>query len=269
MSLLVVLISLAFYYIHLPEASDEELQNQTKRLEMQSLQPYRLSVLLKTWLIAWFALFFLGGAIECNEIFATYLLATVSKATSTSQTVTTNSYYLVGTAMFVIISLIFAFLCLFILPRILLLVSIIGCIIFSALTMSLHLPNVNSTAALMLMMVLFEAPLIPIAFGIAIRGLGKWTKLGVSIMTAARSGGCPFPFVQLAVAQAPGRSVQYSYCVIVALYAAGALFPLYLNLFPDARHHVDPVALTPPRRLRICQDGSPSAQIKRPRPRLC
>lgn len=252
MALVIVLIALVFYYTALPEASDEELQTQTERLEMQSSQAYptgRLSVVLTTWLVALFSLFFLEGAIQCNEIFFSYLLATVSKATGTSQTLTTNSYYLVGTTMFVVSRFIFAFLCLFIPPRVLLLVSYIGCIIFSVLTMNLHLPNVNSTAAIGLIMVFFEGPLTPIVFAIALRGLGKWTKLGVCIMIAVESGGCPFPFVQLAVAQAPGRSVQYSYCVIVALWGAGALFPLYLNLFPAVRQHTDPIALKSPRRL--------------------
>jgi fucose permease len=245
MTLVVVLISLVFYYTTLPEASDEELENQKRRLEMQGPPTYptgRLSVALTTWLIAVFALFLLEGTIQCNEIFFAYLLATLSKATGTSQTLTTNSYYLVGTAMFAINNLIFAFLCLFIHPRVLLLVSYIGCIIFSALTMSLHLPQVNSIAAIGLMTVFFEGPMYPITWAITLRGLGKWTKLGASIMTAAQFGGCPFPFVQLAVAQAPERSVQYSYCVIVALWTTGTLFPLYLNLFPAARHYADPVS---------------------------
>jgi fucose permease len=263
MTLVVVLISLIFYYMPLPEASDQELQSQTERIESQKAErleshssqkysPGRSTTVLATFLFASFALFFVEGSTQCVEIFFAYLLAAVSKATSTSQTLSTNDYYLVGTAMFTVARFLFAFLCLFIPPRILLLVSYTFCIIFVTLMMSLSLPNVNSTAALGLMVVFFEAPLHPIGFAIGLRGLGKWTKLGGSILTAVLSSGCPFPFIQLAVAQAPERSVQYSFCVVIALFAAGALFALYLNLFPAVRHHVDPISLTSPRR---CSSG--------------
>jgi fucose permease len=260
MTLVVVLISLFFYYMPLPEASDEKLQSQTERLARQKNEMVeihgsqqsssgRFSIVLATFLFASFAIFVTEGGTQCIEIFFAYLLATVSKATGTSQTLSTNDYYLVGTAMFAAARFIFAFLCLFIPPRVLLLVSSVGCVILAALMMSLHLPNVNSTAAVGLLVVFFEAPLHPLAFAMGLRGLGKWTKLGGCILTAAFFGACPLPFVQLAVSQDPALSVQYSFCVVVALFAAATLFPLYLNLVPAARHHVDSVSLTLPRRV--------------------
>jgi len=74
-----------------------------------------------------------------------------------------------------------------------------------------------------------------------IRGLGSCTKWGASLITAATSGGAIFTWVMFAVQHLDHRSIEYSYCVIVALYAFGTLYPLYLNFVPLARHQVDPM----------------------------
>lgn len=37
------------------------------------------------------------------------------------------------------------------------------------------------------------------------------------------------------------RGIQYSFCVVVAIYTFGAIFPLYLNLIPAAKKQVDPI----------------------------
>jgi hypothetical protein len=81
-------------------------------------------------------------------------------------------------------------------------------------------------------------------YAIGIRGLGRRTKVGAVFITAATSGGGAFQFVMWAVQQVDHKSVKYSYCVIVALFAFSLLFPAYLNLVPGARHQVDPAKLT-------------------------
>ena len=90
------------------------------------------------------------------------------------------------------------------------------------------------------MIYLFESELFSTVFAISLRGAGRHTKAAGTILTiAVGPGAMAFPFVQYAVAES--KLVRYSYCVLVALFAAGAVFPLYLNLVPAARKQVDPV----------------------------
>ena len=59
-------------------------------------------------------------------------------------------------------------------------------------------------------------------------------------MTAAISGGAILPVIVDPVQSS--RGVRYSFCVIVAIYSFGAIFPAYLNLVTPAKRQVDPVA---------------------------
>lgn len=47
-----------------------------------------------------------------------------------------------------------------------------------------------------------------------------------------------FPWVMFAV-QARGMGWQYSFCVPIALFAAGLLFPVYMSVVPAAKAQVD------------------------------
>ena len=76
-------------------------------------------------------------------------------------------------------------------------------------------------------------------FAISLRGLGSHTKTGSVFLTAAVSGGSIWPVIMSPIASS--RGLQYSFCVVVAASALGALFPLYLTLVPAAKKQVDPV----------------------------
>ena len=52
-------------------------------------------------------------------------------------------------------------------------------------------------------------------------------------------GRAPFPIIQDIVTKSHG--IRYTFCVNVALFSLGAIFPLYLNLVPAARKQVDSV----------------------------
>jgi fucose permease len=244
-ALAVTLLALFLYYTRLPEASDAELQSQTdalKHLYNQSCfdkpRIFRLNRVL-----FFLAIFTSEGGVQSLEIFFAYLLPSVAEATNTAQSISTNDYYMVGTGMFAFSRFLCALLCLFIPPRILLLVSFIGATVFSALTMGLHTGNFNSTATYGLMIAFFEGPLSPLIFSMGVRGLGSWTKVGGALLVAAQSGASVFPFVMLGVIQSAGRSVQYSFCVALATFAAGTAFAVYINIFRPLHDQLDPVAM--------------------------
>lgn len=83
-----------------------------------------------------------------------------------------------------------------------------------------------------------QSGVFPIIYAISLRGLGAHTKTGCALLTAAISGGAIFPVVMSPVANR--RGIGYAFCVVLAVYAFGAVFPAYLNAVPAAKDQVDP-----------------------------
>ena len=244
-ALFTVLLALFFYYMPLPEASDIDLQLQSDDIGVYPTTPSILGshipLIYLTLALAVFTQFLYVAAQESMSAWFGVLLTFLAPPyTSTPLTVTLDSYSVLSHTTFAISRFLFAPLCLIIPPRILLLVTFVGGTICAVLTMSLQI-NVNALAAPALMFFFFEGPAWPLIYAIGLRGMGKRTKLAAACLTAGASGGGPFPFVQLGVIQRAHRSVQYSFVVLVALFAFGSIFPLYLNLSPGARQQVDPI----------------------------
>ncbi|OBT53598.1 hypothetical protein VE04_07440 [Pseudogymnoascus sp. 24MN13] len=244
---LTVILALLFYYLPLPEASDTDLQLQSDGLGIcpstPSILSPRLPLIYLTLALAVFAQFLYVAAQECMATWFSILLTTLSTPhTFTPLTLSVDNYALVSLTTFAIARFIFCPLCLIFRPRILLLITFCGGIVVSALTTALHV-NVNALAAPALMFFFFEGPAWPLIFAIGLRGMGRRTKLAAAFLTASASGGGLFPFAMWGVQHVSHKTVQYSFCVIVALFAFGTIFPLYLNIVPGARHQVDPANL--------------------------
>jgi hypothetical protein len=93
--------------------------------------------------------------------------------------------------------------------------------------------------AIIAMVMFFQGPLFPQIFAQGIRGMGKHTKDASVVLTAAIGGGAVFPPIMFAVLKT--YNSQYAFCVIVAAFAAGALYPIYLNALPASRELADPI----------------------------
>lgn len=87
----------------------------------------------------------------------------------------------------------------------------------------------------------FEGPIFSLIFANCLRGLGKWTKDGSALLTAAISGGAAWPLIMYGAAKGGHRRYQYSYCVVAAALAVCSLLPLWQNVVPAARRISDPV----------------------------
>lgn len=244
-ALFTVLLALFFYYMPLPEASDIDLQLQSDDIGVYPNTPSifgaGLPLIYLTLGLAVFSQFLYVAAQESMSAWFGVLLKMLSTPnTSTTLTISVDGYSSISHTTFALSRFLFAPLCLIIPPRVLLLITYTGGIICAALTMSLSV-NSNALAAPALMFFFFEGPVWPLVYAIGLRGMGKRTKFAAACLTAGASGGGPFPFVQLGIIQGAHKSIQYSFCVLVALFAFGAIFPLYLNLIPGARHQVDPI----------------------------
>jgi fucose permease len=228
-----VLLAVAFYYLPLPEASDEDLQelaNQRQEDNMTKVMGITV-VWLTLALGVWSQFFYVAG----QEVFSTNLERLIIAAHPGSS-LTPFDFLTIGHAVFAVGRFLTAFSQLFLKPRWILLISYIGMIVFSVLAMK----TTGSAAVAMSMMVyLFESGAFSTIFAISLRGTGRHTKTAASLLAGAISGGVYFPFVQQAVLLAHGES--FSFVVLVALFSAGAIFPVYLNLVPAAKRQVDPV----------------------------
>jgi fucose permease len=123
----------------------------------------------------------------------------------------------------------------FLKPRWTLLLLYTGAILFSILCMN----GTGYTGISMgLSLSLFLGGIYGTTFSICVRGMAEHTKTAAAILVTATTGGAPFPIIQNRIHE--NRTAQYSFCVMVALCSAGAIFPLYLNFVSAARKQVDP-----------------------------
>jgi fucose permease len=244
-----VILALFFYYMPLPEASDEDLHLQSLPiLPHNNIIPAAAKTHFGKYRIVYITLavgvtaqFLYVGGQECVSVYFESLLTSLAPNTS-DLSLSTFNYFLIGRVTFALGRFLVAALCLIIKPRILLFICFLGALIFSILVFAL--PNANGTAAntiagLTLMIFFFQGPLWPIIFAITLRGLGRITKSGAAFLTAAASGGAIVPWAMFGAQNS--KSIQYSFCVVIAVLAAGLLFPMYLSIIPAARAQVDPL----------------------------
>ncbi|SLM35439.1 Major facilitator superfamily domain, general substrate transporter [Lasallia pustulata] len=228
-----VLLAIAFYYAHIPEASDEDLAILAERREItNSKQVLRHPVIYVTLALGIFSQFcYVGGQEAVVYNFQTYVTVV-----QPHPAIVPFDYLTVGRTAFVVGRFISAFACYFITPSWVLMFLYLGMIVSSALAMSV---SGNAGIAMITLIMLFESGTFPLIYAIAIRGLGKHTKMGSALLTAATSGGIIGPVIMSPVSNS--RGLQYAFCVVVAIFAFGLVFPPYLLVVPAARAQVDPI----------------------------
>jgi fucose permease len=228
-----VLLAVVFWYLPIPEASDEDLEELANRRREDNMT--KVLGVPVVWLTlglgVWSQFFYVGG----QEVLSTSLERFVAE-TSPHASLQPFDILTIGHSIFAVGRFIAAFAQWFLKPRWILMVSYIGMIVFSVLCMN----TTGTTAIVMAMMVyLFESGVFSIIFALSLRGTAQHTKTAAVLLTVAISGGTYFPFAEYAASLSHGT--PWSYCVLVALFSAGAIFPLYLNLIPAVKKQVDPV----------------------------
>ncbi|KAJ5907884.1 hypothetical protein N7495_000566 [Penicillium taxi] len=245
-SLFDALLAMVFYYLPIPEASDEDLEELANRRQKDNKA--KVAGIPVIWLTLglgiWSQLFYVAG----QEVLSS-ALESFAAAAHPDSSLGPFEFLTIGHSVFAVGRFITAFTQCFLKPRWILLLAYIGLIVFSVLCMN----TTGSAAIIMAMMVyLFESGVFSTIFAISLRGTGKHTKTAAVCLSMSISGGVYFPFAQYAAYLSRGES--YSMCVLVAVFAAGSIFPLYLNLVPAAKKQVDPV---------------PNEYLRRPRRRSC
>lgn len=228
-----VILAIVYYYVPLPEATDEELEDASARLPIPRDATLGSSNIKVIWVTLALGVFsqvcYVGGQETTSTSFAEY----VKRALPSLDYV---SHQAVGHTAFALSRFIAAIVNIWIKPRYILLFFYVGAIAFAAACMH---GSGAAPAASIVMLMFFEGPLFPMIFVQPLRGMGRHTKDASVLLTAAIGGGAVFPPIGYGAARA--RNVQYAFCVIVAAYTAGTLFPIWLNMYPAARQLSDPV----------------------------
>lgn len=253
-----VVLALIFFYLPIPEASDDELEQMAERRESVNRRPVAgVPVVYVTLIFGIFAQFcYVGGQEAVASFYQQYVLAVQPKCvlpaprppcsspsphpTSTNPTPSTTIapfyYQAIGHTVFAVGRFLTAALNLLLNPRRTLLLLFAGAILTSALAMSL---TGYHALAMLVLILFFESGIFSLIFSISLRGLGRHTKYGAVLMTAATSGGAVIPGIMSPVYFA--RGIRYAFCVVVAVFSFGALMPIYLAIIPAAQKQVDPV----------------------------
>ncbi|PYH97871.1 MFS general substrate transporter [Aspergillus ellipticus CBS 707.79] len=229
----VLILAVVLYYLPLPEAPDEDLEELAKRdQDDYSTKVLGVPVIWMTLLLGVSSLFFYTAG---QEILSTSFETLVS-TTFPTPTITPFDYLTIGHSVFTAGRFLTALTVWFLKPRWVLMIGYLGAIVFSVLCMN----TTGSTAVIMgLMIYVFESGIFSIIFAISLRCMGRHTKTAAPLLATAVGGGAFLPFAQYGVSVS--HRVPYSYCVLLAVFCAGAIFPLYLNFVPAARRQVDPV----------------------------
>lgn len=228
-----VCLALIFFYLPIPEASDDELEEMAERREtVYRRKVFGMPVIFVTLIAGVFSQFcYTGGQEAIAGAYQEYI-ATVEP----NSDIGSFNYQAVGHTVFAVGRFLTALAGLLIKPRRILLFLFIGAITFSALAMSL---DGYKGVAMIVLVLFFESGIFSLIYAISLRGLGMHTKTGAVFITAATSGGAVIPGIMSPITNRYG--LRYSLCVAVAVFSFGALMPIYLSLNPAAKKQVDPV----------------------------
>ncbi|OBU00594.1 hypothetical protein VE01_01208 [Pseudogymnoascus verrucosus] len=248
-SYLAVILGLFFYYMPLPEATDQELQRATRSRSLPMnrviIEPRTLThigafrVVSITLAIGVFAQFLYVAAQETVNLWFSDLFADHDLGFSPSLTLPNIS--LVGHSVFAVSRFLCGALCLVIRPRKLLCASLLGgmaiSITIAALPSHTATTHPNTVLGLTVGLYFFEGPVFPLIFAIALRGLGRATKRGAVMLAAGTGGGAMGPWVLFASQSKMG--VRRSFWIVAVALGMACLFPVYLKVVRRAREVVD------------------------------
>lgn len=237
MALATVLLGMIYFYVPLPDATDAEFADADERPD--GANQARVGAVQVIWwtlgaaVLAQF--FYVGG----QEVLATDFSAYLAEATSN------GGYYFdpvnfsaIAHTAFAVSRFLAALLGFWVAPRVLLTGSFLGALVFTVLAMRLpSSPAAGSAAgagvACLIVAFFFEGPIFPLVFAQGLRGLGRHTRLGSVLLTAAISGGAVFAPISShlagdASAGTSATAAAFALVAAVAPFAAGSLFPLAL-----------------------------------------
>ncbi|RDA94811.1 hypothetical protein CP533_4289 [Ophiocordyceps camponoti-saundersi (nom. inval.)] len=269
-TLLCVVLGLFFFYMPLPEVSDDELERAARLLPVDSTKRSVGGLQLRTvcLVLAVVAQCAYVAAQEGNNIFFRTLLVSsaplpVSRRAAGSAghmssleddpsrppglSISIADFLLVGRSAFALSRFLLAYLTHLSVGRRRLpqpptyLAISIGLCFVSALVPVVRRPSSPNLVAVCTTVFFFaEGPVWPLIFAIGLQAQGSRTKRAATLITMGAAGGGVFPFIMYGiVVGGGGGTVQTAFVVVVALQVVMIPYPLFLKLSGDARRLAD------------------------------
>lgn len=231
-SLFTILLAVVYYYVPLPEATDDELEDAAERLDGANKAKFGgVGVIWITLALGVFSQWCYVGGQEANATnYSSYLAAVAPQRNEAN-------FMAIAHTAFAASRFLAAGLGFWVKPRYLLVFFYLGSIIFGALSIGY---SGDTGTALITMVFFFEGPLFSLIFAQSLRGMGRNTKFASVLMTSAVSGGSIFSPISNHVANSNGRP-RLAMLVGVVVFAAAMVFPVWLNASPAARKQCDPI----------------------------
>ncbi|KAF2273220.1 MFS general substrate transporter [Westerdykella ornata] len=239
-----VALAVVYIYVPLPEATEEEMEDASKRLDIP--RDATVSVLPKMmkggkkvkiiWITLGLAVFSQFAYVGAQESVSTSFTEFVAAA---MPSLDPENLRAAGHTAFAVSRFLAAILNIWIKPRFLLAFFYAGVIALSAACMAAPPATGATPTALLVMLMFFEGPLFPLIFVQPLRGMGMYTKEASALLTAAIGGGAAFAPIMYAVVVRWG--IRTGYAVPLAVFAAGAVFAVWQNGIKGARGLADPV----------------------------
>ena len=231
-----IALAIIYFYVPLPEATDEELEHASQRT-VPVAREATINIGSKPVRVLWIGLAmavfsqfcYVGGQESTSSSYSEYM----GRVQPGLDAVAQQAY---GHTAFAVSRFLAAAIDIWVKPRFSLLAFYLGAVAFSAA--ATHASG-SAGAAIIVMVMFAEGPIFPQIFAQGIRGMGRHTKDASVLLTAAIGGGAVFPPIMFAALKV--HNAQYAFCVIAAAYAAGSLYPIWLSTFPAARRLSDPV----------------------------
>ncbi|EOD42842.1 putative l-fucose permease glucose galactose transporter protein [Neofusicoccum parvum UCRNP2] len=217
----VVLLIVLFFLVPMPEVTDADMEVQEREIVEGGEGPFRKQYNL--FLGVWSQFCYVGAQVAVANYFINFCEeAGYSSATSSNLLAVGQGCYafmrFVGSGL--LTQKAFK-------PRYMLATYLGLCFVFALAAVK----TTGKTSVAMLILVLcFESICFATIFTLALRGLGRHTKRGGSMLVAAISGGAAIPPMTGAVATATGN-FHTAMAIPTAFYVAAWIFPVYINFF--------------------------------------
>lgn len=264
-TLLCAALGLFFFYMPLPEVSDQELEESTKRIPVNPEKKSWFGLQLRTVTLAlavlaqylyvatqesniiWFGNLVAADAVNAHPRRATAASGpTVHPEQISGLNISIADYLLCGQAVFAVSRILASAVCYFSVtvrfvpkPRTLLTICVIICFVSSVLMVTLRPSNPNTIVIPAMFLFFGEGPIWPLIFAMGLRGQGRRTKRAAALITMGGSGPAFFPFIMYGILQ-EGGTIHGAFIVIVALQAAMIVYSGYLDISKDAKLLIDP-----------------------------
>ncbi|EGU73070.1 hypothetical protein FOXB_16420 [Fusarium oxysporum f. sp. conglutinans Fo5176] len=235
-ALFTVLLGLLYWYVPLPHVMDPELRTRSGILTVDTSEKHLgvVPVIVVSLGVAALSSFCAAGALASLRTSIGSILSIVSNRTKTALELPISDFQTSLTAIYAAGQFLFAFLSLFIPPRVILLSACGTGITLAAVISSDVFPSAAMVQQVTLALSILLGGIPSMVVAIALQGLGWWSALACGLLISSCSLGAGIcPWVMLAVST--NKSAQYAYCIVVALFAVGGVFPLYLSLVRSAR----------------------------------